>query len=124
MTDKEIIKSLECCCENNVCPDVCPLKDMAYVGDCYQVRSKYTLDLINRQQAEIERLKAGMKKLVEKKRLYIENMQATREFQIEQAKSEARKEFAERLKEEAVKTYYGELVFTEDDFDNLLKEMG
>lgn len=40
------------------------------------------------------------------------------------AKSEARKEFAERLKEKAVKTYYGELVFTEDDIDNLLKEMG
>ena len=39
-------------------------------------------------------------------------------------KLEGCREFAERLKEEAVKTYYGELVFTEDDFDNLLKEMG
>lgn len=69
-------------------------------------------------------------------RLKEENEGLTAELEVErknfsilmnlykQAKFEAYKEFAERVKEEAVKTYYGELVFTEDDVDNILKEMG
>ena len=41
--------------------------------------------------------------------------------QMKTAKSESRKEFAERLKEE-MRKYCGDI--TEDDIDNLLKEMG
>ena len=57
MTDKEIIKALECCaCSANLC-DECPvastLKDDC---KCGEYLAKHSLDLINRQQAEIERL--------------------------------------------------------------------
>ena len=55
LTDKEIIKALECCprgigmkCEK------CP---MCRTNDCMTKLYVNTLDLITRQQAEIERLK-------------------------------------------------------------------
>ena len=51
MVDKEIIKALECCqkddCDN--CPNT--------FGNCYANLAGYALDLINRQQTEIDRLK-------------------------------------------------------------------
>lgn len=51
MTDNEIIKALECCmdddCDN--CPDT--------FGNCEHNAMRNALDLINRQKAEIERLK-------------------------------------------------------------------
>ena len=58
MTDSEIVKALECCgdtslghCEN------CPLNDdMGFV--CIIDKSQEALDLINRQKAEIKRLKS------------------------------------------------------------------
>ena len=55
MTDNEIIKVLECCMqtENISCCAKCSLRDKDY---CYSEVSKYALDLINRQKAEIERL--------------------------------------------------------------------
>ena len=52
MTDNEIKKALECCinddCDN--CPDT--------FGNCEHNAMRKALDLINRQQAEIERLDA------------------------------------------------------------------
>ena len=51
MTDKEIIKALECCKKDDC--DNCP-NDF---GNCYANLSGYSLDIINRQQAEIERLR-------------------------------------------------------------------
>lgn len=62
MTDKKIIEALECC-ENNKddCGD-CPKRiecfhnNMSFIGD--------GLDLIKRQQAEIERLKIKNEKVV------------------------------------------------------------
>ena len=54
MTDEEIIKILECCAdsENYQC-NKCPL-----YADCEKASiAENTLDLINRQKAEIERLK-------------------------------------------------------------------
>ena len=56
MTDKEVIKALECCvdwCGNISCWD-CPLKN---TGCIHFDKLKETLDLINRQKAEIERLR-------------------------------------------------------------------
>ena len=55
MTDNEIIKALECCASvDDGCLTDCPLYD----GDdsCFSTLLKPTLDLINRQKAEIERL--------------------------------------------------------------------
>ena len=105
MTDKEIIKDLE-----------------------YRVKygagNKNDLDLINRQQAEIERLKSGCKKLVEKQKLYKDNMQATSEFQIEQAKDEAIKEVLNRFDIEYCRVFsVPEISFMKEFKRVFLKEM-
>ena len=57
MTDKEIIKALECCRKKTVfekCPIDCPM--YKFDGDCFDLMQTDIIDLINRQQAEIERL--------------------------------------------------------------------
>ncbi len=57
MTDAEIIKALECCAKavnTFVCNESkCPL----FGTNCIDILSKNALDLINRQKAEIGRLK-------------------------------------------------------------------
>ena len=116
MTDNDIIKALECCsCDNYQC-DNCPY--------AYKTCTVYkdSLDLINRQKAEIEKLKA----LAENGSSAIDtNNRLVQKFA--EIKSEAIKEFAERLKEKSYKTIrnYG---LTKDvvevcDIDNLVKEM-
>lgn len=52
MTDNEIIKALECCSKGDC--DNCPNN---YGSCCYRLAKK-SLDLINRQKAEIEKLQA------------------------------------------------------------------
>lgn len=56
MTDNEIIKALECHAEESL--DTCSLCPLLNIEGCAYEAAKYALDLINRQQAEIERLKA------------------------------------------------------------------
>ena len=109
MKDNEIIKLLECCsgkCEED-CQKNCPIEGVrGRLGDIF----KDSLDLINRQKAEIERL--GRKANIKQKN--------RRTLQ-----SEARKEFAERCKEKSkkrVSDIYGKRIFIED-IDNLLAEM-
>jgi hypothetical protein len=55
MTDNEIIKAVICCtafdCGN------CPLKDIPDIEECERKCKEDALGLINRQKAEIERLK-------------------------------------------------------------------
>jgi hypothetical protein len=121
MTDNEIKKALECCTTNGSnCKD-CPAFVKVDRSNC----KKYfrgALDLINRLQAEIERLKA-----------YIQNngsgwgLISHLEF-CKNLKAEAYKEFAERLKEskyESSDWSHGEhpYVVEESDIDNLLYEM-
>ena len=81
-TDDEIVKALECCCNNEDCIG-CPCLDH---GCYYEVQ--YSLDLINRQKAEIERLNKEVDRLSQCV-LYHEG-------QI----IDAIKEFAERLLDE------------------------
>ena len=119
MTDNEIIKALECCTDEsyencNECPysiDAERCERMKLLEDI--------LDLINHQKAEIERLKNEIQTT---KDAYI-MLQTKNEI----IKSEAVKEFAERLKEKSFKTIrnYG---LTKDvvevcDIDNIVKEM-
>lgn len=52
MNDKDITKALECCSKNILCGQ-CPLKEK---NNCINKLSAYALELISRQQAEIERL--------------------------------------------------------------------
>lgn len=81
MTDKEIIKALECCTSDD-CSD-CPLRNRVRSRGCARLWSK-ALDLINRQRAEIERLKGWENLLKAEKHSLI--------------KTKAIKEFAEKLK--------------------------
>lgn len=115
MTDTEIIKALECCCKNNNC-EGCPLDYLTFSSQCASELAVKSLDLINRQKAEIERLK----KLLEEADVNY-NKCAKRFYK------EAIKEFAYRLKQKS--EYYengqgweGRICY-EDDIDKLLKEM-
>ena len=110
MTDNDIIKALEYC-EGvdgiSYCND-CPL-----FGDdnCVHIIAMESRKLINRQKAEIERLMPfGCQVEVSKK---IEK----------EIKSEAIKEFAERLKNEATVDDDSIWWIAGVDIDNLVKEM-
>lgn len=121
MTDNEIIKALECHTGkvSKRC-QVCPYT----IYGCYCLDHLHPdlLDLINRQKAEIERLKGWQDLLKAEKHSLI--------------KAEAVKEFAERLKATTMKCgiehieYYDKppiyklVPFVDDeDIDNLVKEM-
>ena len=123
MTDNEIIKALECCmkddCEN------CPYFANG-LFECGEHFNEDVLDLINRQKAEIERLKAecGNQSALWSK--HYENIFETAKETVkaEAVKAEAVKEFAERLKEMSEHFWEEKENFvSEDDIDNLVKEM-
>ena len=115
MTDNEIIKALECLFGRVYCRE-CPYSLRYEFPLCQQQVAKDAFDLINRQQAEIERLKQSLN-------IELENFATEYDNKI---KSEAVKEFVERLKDRSDSRFdYSELVFeiSEDDIDNLVKEM-
>lgn len=94
MTDKDIIKALKCCSYDNYQCDNCPY--------AYKTCTVYkdSIDLINHQKAEIERLRS----MNRAKLATIHDLQ----IELKTAKSEAIKEFAERLKNEIISdTAYG-----------------
>ena len=111
MTDKEIIKAFEYCVKNEEC-SLCPL--FRKCPTSFELQ-KQALDLINRQQAEIERLQTENNQFADIGKLYSE------------IKTEAIKEFAERLKENLIEESYDDVQFFkvvgESDIDNLVKEM-
>jgi DNA repair exonuclease SbcCD ATPase subunit len=135
MEDKEIIKALECCCDELHCCSVCPYFLQDKENDfCREDMNKDALDLINRQQAEIKEWKRVVetwlmqhekdKAEIERLNKAIDNYEDCLE-KIETIKAKAIKEFAERLKD------YGTLpdlpwdiwkTFA-DNIDNLAKEM-
>ncbi len=118
MTDNDIVKALECCvdwCGNVSCWDY-PLKN---TGCIHFDKLKESLDLINRQKAEIERLKEHCSKCGEKTTKTILNLQEL----LGTAKAEAYKEFADRLKENSIATFSWNGVVLVEEIDNLLKEM-
>lgn len=129
MTDNEIIKSLECCAApfSTKCK-VCPLfnKDL-----CQDILLEKALDFIKRQKAEIERLTINMNAF---------GLGMIREKEkADTIRSEAIKEFAERLKEQPIKCglpllglqtkdeveeYFNDIMRQVGEaIDNLVKEM-
>lgn len=124
MTDNEIIMALELCatldssnCKKCPCQEIC--------NECDGTYNKAVLDLINRQKAEIERLKNENFGLGTERDAAMECMDTA----VIEAKSEAYKEFAGKHREMI-------MAFREDDdqislkvceydanTDNLLKEM-
>ena len=135
MTDNEIIKALECCTKTEFISDCAKCEMFAF--DCKDILIENALDLINRQKAEVERLEDkifvlendlekaenlsdALENDVDIKLNYIYDL----EEKLKKAKSEAIKEFAERLKEKLQwdVEFDNKLVF-ESDIDNLVKEM-
>lgn len=125
MTDTEIIEALECCKNPIPMCDDCPVGS----GDmCFDLLKDYALDLINRQKAEIARLLETSDKQqaeIERKNRILEayslkcGTATDKEVFLRKAKSEAIKEFAERLKER--RGTHGEIWGSV--IDNLVKEM-
>lgn len=109
MNDAEIIKALECCRNGDgVCED-CPSNNKRKNGkDCIDGIIREALALINRQQTEIEKLKKDVIDIDNfardlcKERILNGNKIATFEdlqSYISKQKSEAVREFAEKLKQ-------------------------
>ncbi len=126
MTDKEIIKALECCSKNPLNCRECGYKGRCNRIDCYDYLKRDAFDLINRQKVEIERLQKEVNLV---SALFQDLQERTDEI-----KAEAYKEFAEKIKKSIKENvdeawhrddgngiYDAEYVL--DDIDNLLKEM-
>ena len=120
MTYNEIINLLDCCKHNH--------SPATYTYSAIQK----AIDLINRQKAEIERLKKEVK---DKERAYNDEFCLRKEYQSkcreflkekQTTKSEAIKEFAERLKKDILPAVVNdriEYIKAEYDIDKLVKEM-
>ena len=89
MTDKEIIKALEFCA--NATHKDCKNCPLFFVDGCVKTMSTIALDLINRQQVEIERLQKINDSFTDIGKLYSE------------VKAEAMTEFADRLQFRCIK---------------------
>jgi hypothetical protein len=123
LTDSEIIKALECCarpiphCYCGECP-------AGASGGC-AIKTENIIDLINRLQAENERLKGISDNKTKELLRYNDSIEELHK-KLETAKAEAYKEFAERLTEEIINDIHFSQI--EKDYlcvmiDNLLKEM-
>lgn len=125
MTDNEIIKALECCGDPySLCVE-CPIKNDRR---CNERLANYALDIINRQQADIDRLNSANDEkfsqwniLAEKtKQHYADLYNEAKDI----LKSEAVKEFAERLKEMETQGFWETDGYVGvDQINNLVKEM-
>ena len=115
-TDEEIKSSLEVIATTRNCNE-CKIRNCKWgTCNCSQITANVALDLINRQKAEIEKLKGST---------IVSNIMESQRIKRE-AKAEAYKEFAERLNEKAQIAdcfdSYNMIVGTHF-IDNLLKEM-
>lgn len=110
MTDNEIIKALEYCRQQGITSECerCKVK-----SGCRATLIENAFDLINRQKAEIERLKEDMHACVR---------EVSRSHEIDRIK--AIREFAERLKDMASQTFWeSEAYVGMEQIDRLVKEM-
>jgi hypothetical protein len=129
MTDNEIIKALECHngCRGSICEE-CPLFS---TNECSAELSGYALDLINRQKAEIERLKLITTSnpycvSIGTANIFTENHEEY-EWLLAKISAEAIKEYIEKLKSKAYLengvTGYQEMVVDVRDIDEIYDEM-
>lgn len=113
MNDTDIKKALECHTkEDGVCTE-CPL----YPNHaCFHILTKSALDLINRQQEEIDQWKEEANRY--------QNLYCMSLDDIGKEKSEAVREFAERLKDNLQwDSGYDDKFAFESDINSLVKEM-
>lgn len=114
ITDEEIKSSLEVIAITRNCNE-CKIRNCKWgTCNCSQITANAALDLINRQEAEIENLKGST---------IVSNIMESQRIKRE-AKAEAYKEFAKRLKSYLLLNKKGEMsVISFENVDNLLKEM-
>lgn len=138
MTDNEIIKALECCGKNTCRECIYNTSDDRFDLTCTTNMAKDALDIINRQQTEIDiliRKKETLRDEIAEKQAEIDKLTNELEYlngkyliqdmAVQSANSEARKEFAERLKDmhKHNTTSVVSLVTVFDNINNLLEEM-
>lgn len=129
-TDEEIIKALECCISTTTeeaCAG-CPFNKQKLCDKDQWALERYALDLINRQKAEIEKMKECPKCVYEydgEVTEYCVQGPCPNFKTVEQIKTEAYKEFAARLKSYLLLNEKGSTisVISFENIDNLLKEM-
>ena len=125
MSDEEIIEALELCCTQDgsiPCYD-CPCWDDG-VQKCEGLNYADVLGLINRQKAEIKKLKSKNEILSHNAdNAFQEGLNECRELFEPEIKSEAYKEFAKRLKEKKHNSTMDKRICTTEMIDNLVKEM-
>lgn len=104
-----------------------PKDDIDKMQNCINIYCTNAADFIYNQQAEIERLQGAVQEWVDGKCLSQKHLLMIGELQneIETAKAEAIKEFAERLKENYTKPLFfaGGYIDFIRVVDNLVKEM-
>ena len=146
MTDKEIIKALQICTSEHLgCEDDCPFNTSELCGKDGLQTQRSALDLINHLKTKCNKyLNKVQAQKGELARLYKQNAEYKAEFermqgnimcvmsanarlinQVDKAKTEAIKSFAERLKDVPSLIIAGQkhYVIVESYFDNLVKEM-
>lgn len=151
--DNEIIKALECCLSGKDYDTACMKCPIEPICESDDILFKYALDLINRLQDEKQALINGQEtlqkhltdkqwqiekfekiehfatKTIDTQRAEIERLKhrktelQIRNQELQHEKSEAIKEFVERLKEHKWKTSGGFDVIDIKSIDNLVKEM-
>ena len=129
MTDTEIIKALECLCGSALKCRECPYSPRYQFPLCQQQVAKHALALINRQKAEIEKLRFEAAKLLPKDCPYAVQVEVSNKLEA-QIKSEAVKEFATRLKKHSRKMQssdfsgdFWDAAVLVEEIDNIVKEM-
>ena len=112
MIDNEIIKAMQCVIGNDVNCSECTYQKVLPFPSCRMMCAKNALDLINRQKAEIERLKKNIDGL---------NIFTTNHIKV--IRLQAMKEFAKRLKDNYCFTDRWGKIIPISTVDNLVKEM-
>lgn len=121
MADNGIIKALKCCKSAVASCEECPMYVEGVVCHGYELNEK-ALDLITRQQVEIERLNIeNMLTMSERNAFRASFYEVSK--QLKTAKSKAVKEFAERLKEKAMQKFDWNEYVEVEEIDNIVKEM-
>lgn len=124
MTDKEIIKALESLAAYD-CTRCLDLGHDCFGEDCDKAIAENALDLINRQQAQIDRL---MEECGNQSVLWQRHFDNIFESAKRTTKAEAIKEFAERLTHDLVinneeNTDYFDFAYTLETIDAIKEEM-
>lgn len=123
ISDKEVIKALECCNESKLSCSICPLEKECDSDPFYSFPAKYALEVIKRLQRENKILSrkidtAFQNGMNEAQDLYKEQIE-------HEIKVEAYKEFAEALKKryDNPAWYLGGSNGFFDNLDSFVKEM-